>query len=75
VVASATQYGTTFFHVMRDDNGNSLVWRSSSHSYGEGDKYALTGTVKEHGEYKGEPQTVLTRCKCKLVSEPDAQAA
>lgn len=75
VVAASSQYGTTFFHVMRDDNGNSLVWRSSGHSYAEGERYALTGTVKEHGEYKGEPQTVLTRCKLKLVSEPAAVAA
>lgn len=73
VVAASSQYGTTFFHVMRDDNGNSLVWRSSGHSYAEGERYALTGTVKEHGEYKGEPQTVLTRCK--VVREPAAVAA
>jgi hypothetical protein len=28
-----------------------------------GDTVTITGTVKEHGEYKGVPQTVLTRCK------------
>lgn len=75
VVACDTAYGTTFFHVLRDDSGNSLVWRSSGHSCAEGERYALTGTVKEHGEYKDEPQTVLTRCKCKLLSEPAAVAA
>lgn len=29
----------------------------------EGTKVTLTGTVKKHEEYKGEKQTVLTRCK------------
>ena len=28
-----------------------------------GKTYTITGTVKEHKEYKGEKETVLTRCK------------
>ena len=28
-----------------------------------GDKVILKGTIKEHNEYRGYKQTVLTRCK------------
>lgn len=34
-----------------------------------GSKVELTGTVKEHGEYKGTEQTVVTRCKFKLIEQ------
>lgn len=33
----------------------------------KGSLVELTGTVKEHGDYKGIEQTVVTRCKFKLV--------
>lgn len=41
-----------------DDNGND-IW------YGirKGDKIQIKATIKEHSEYKGTPQTVLTRVK------------
>ena len=32
-----------------------------------GDKVALKATVKEHGEYKGVKQTVITRPKVKAI--------
>lgn len=47
-----------------DENGNSLVTFSSSQScwdVNEGDDVLITGTVKDHREYQGEMQTVLTR--------------
>ena len=47
-----------------DQAGNALIWKtSSSPQLDEGDKYRVRGTVKEHCEYRGERQTVLTRCK------------
>ena len=33
----------------------------------KGSKVELTGSVKEHGSYKDQEQTVVTRCKFKLV--------
>ena len=40
----------------------------------KGDTCVLTGTVKEHTEYKGVPQTVLTRCKVSHIEHaPDEQ--
>lgn len=57
---------TMYVHTFRDENGNALVWKTSSASLGnltEGDAVLLKGSIKEHGEYKDEKQTYLTRCK------------
>ena len=49
-----------------DEAGNSLIWNTTSYTELEtGKTYQLTGTVKEHNEYKGDKQTVLIRCKVK----------
>ena len=55
-------FGWTYQHIMRDAEGNRLVWKSSSKRLDPGSTVDLKGTVKEHGEYKGVAQTVLTRC-------------
>lgn len=61
-----------YLHKFRDEAGNEYAWKTGS-SLGyysdtyrpvkEGEKVILKATVKEHGEYKGTKQTVLTRCK------------
>lgn len=62
-------FGTDIVHVhtYRTQTGNILVWKTSVGNPGaeEGELVELTGTVKDHSEYKGEKQTVLTRCKIK----------
>ena len=64
-------YGTEtcYIHTFKDENGNKLVWKTGSglHGLEEGSTVELTGTVKEHGEYKGEKQTSLIRCKVKFL--------
>lgn len=52
-------------HVVKMDcGGNVLVWITEKNPQKEiGDTFKITGTVKEHSEYKGVKQTVLTRCK------------
>jgi hypothetical protein len=50
-------------HIMEDDDGNVYVWRTLAEKMAEGRTYKVRGTVKEHGEYNGTKQTVLTRCK------------
>lgn len=63
---------TIFIHTFKDPDGNVLIWKTSSTSlpeYEEGDQVQLTGTVKEHNEYKDEKQTVLTRCKIRKEGE------
>ena len=58
---------TMYIHNFKDDDGNVLVWKTSSclnrDAIYEGDQVQIKGTVKEHSEYKDEKQTVLTRCK------------
>lgn len=71
-------YGETrYLYVMEDKDGNIFTWTASSMagtSKGEwipvhkGNKVILDGTVKEHKEYKGDKQTVLTRCTVKGVA-------
>lgn len=52
---------TTFLNKIVDESGNILIWKSSSLlDIKPGMK--MKGTVKEHSEYQGEKQTVVTRC-------------
>ena len=69
---------TTIFK-MEDEAGNLLVWKTTGLGLGidrenergdwffesvrKGDLFTCKATVKEHSEYKGEKQTVLTRVK------------
>lgn len=47
-----------------DDDGNVFVWFAAKLvELDAGAKVRIKGTVKEHGTYRGEKQTVLTRCK------------
>ena len=70
--------GTRHIYTFNDGNGNCYVWRTSNSlgmwsededGYEQwveaeiGGKVTLKATVKEHGEYKGVKQTVLTRAK------------
>jgi hypothetical protein len=50
-------------NIFRSTEGNVFVWVTSTKSYGVGLKLRIMGTVKEHQEYKGVKQTVLTRVK------------
>lgn len=79
-------YGTTHhIYTMQDAEGNVYVWKTTScllfesdNDHGrmdcirKGDTMQISGTVKEHSEFKGVKQTVLTRCKFALVAhKPD----
>lgn len=56
-----------------DENGHCFLWRTAAKSLlddldlSKETKLLLIGTVKEFSEYKRTKQTVLTRCKVKLV--------
>ena len=69
---------TTTIYTMEDADGNILVWKTNGYMWLEtvnargdidtdfprkGDEVTIRATVKEHGEYKGEQQTVLSRVK------------
>jgi hypothetical protein len=56
-------YGTTYMHLMQQvGTNNAIVWRSSGECLDTGKEYNVSGTVKDHSEYKGVKQTILTRC-------------
>lgn len=65
---------TTYIHNFEDESGNVIIWKTTKnlteYTHGDGTYKAhelisceLTGTVKEHSEYRGTKQTILTRCK------------
>ena len=60
-----SRFGKTYIHNFATDDGSFLVWKTSIGNIGfeDGDMVEITATVKEHSEYRGEKQTVLTRCK------------
>lgn len=71
-------YGYTYFVFFRDEDGRVFKWstnkgtyqcwhktngRDAYLEYEVGKKYLIKGSIKEHSEYKGIKQTVITRCK------------
>jgi hypothetical protein len=60
----AWEHNLTYLYNFIDENGNVLVWQTSKGlGIENGAKVKVTGTIKEHNEYKEVKQTVLTRCK------------
>lgn len=59
-----TVYGTTYLYQWYNEDGSVVIWKTSK-GLREDAVTEITGTVKEHGEYKGVAQTELTRCKVK----------
>lgn len=63
-----TQWGSSIMYLFTDNAGHDFVWKTASWpafmaDVKEGDAITLKATIKEHNEYKGRKQTVLTRCK------------
>ena len=61
VTGFETQYGWTNIYKILDKDNNVYIWKTSN--YIDDDDTYITGTVKEHSEYRGVKQTVLTRCR------------
>lgn len=68
-----SQYGTGYFHMFKDENGNSWKWSTGQPlDYNQdmtGQKAILKGTIKGHDEYKGNKQNIITRCKVEFLGE------
>ena len=54
---------TVYINSFEDANGNVFIWKTASWCGEESKTYEVTGTVKDHSEYKGTKQTILTKCK------------
>ena len=66
VTGYETQYGYTTVLKFRTAEGACVVWKATNTDLARADvgkRYRVTGTVKAHDEYKGEKQTMVTRCK------------
>lgn len=61
VAGFCTDYGYMNIWQIVIEDGTVLTWKSCS--YPEDEVSTVSFTVKEHGEYNGIPQTVVTRCK------------
>jgi hypothetical protein len=56
----------TFIYKITDKSGNLYTWFASKKIEGDNGEEmikTITGTVKDHSEYRGAKQTILTRCK------------
>lgn len=54
----------TYLYTFKDEKGNVYTWKTGNYINKEkGTKFSIKGTIKDHSEYKGIKQTVLTRCK------------
>lgn len=69
-----SRWGTQFIHKFKDAEGHIFVWNTGNclerlgadgvWRYVElSDKLTLKGSIKDHREYKGEKETVITRCR------------
>ena len=59
----SNMYGCTYLYKINGSDGNVYMWYSSRW-FGDSPEWAsLTGTIKDHQEYRGVKQTILTRCR------------
>lgn len=54
---------TTYLYKFVDVDGNVFTWKTSKTFDGDDELKTITGTVKNHSEFRGTKQTELTRCK------------
>lgn len=57
------QYGITYLYKMIDKSGNVLTWFASKKALDACNNVKIKGTIKQHREFAGIQQTVLTRVK------------
>ena len=56
-------YGLSYLYLFKDNEGNIFKWITASKKLENNTAYKIKATIKNHEEYKGIKQTVLTRCK------------
>lgn len=58
-------YGDKYLYTFVEGEGNQIAWFTSKQDFKIGKIYSMDFTVKEHKEYNGVKQTVITRAKVK----------
>lgn len=61
------QYGVQHTHKFLTPEGAVVVWKTATVKLDVG-AYKVKGTIKSHSEFRGEPQTVMTRCSTTKVT-------
>lgn len=59
-----SEWGAKYLVSMEDMSGRSLIWWATAGSYAlteAGETFIIKGTVKDHKDYKGKKQTILSR--------------
>lgn len=56
-------YGDQYIYTFVEGEGNQVTWFTSKKDFEIGNTYTMDFTVKEHKEYQGVKQTVITRAK------------
>lgn len=64
-----SKFGWQGIYKFIDMDGNVFIWVTSAYVEPGKEVDTIVGTVKEHGEYNGVKQTVLTRCKIEYKEE------
>lgn len=60
--------GGFYIYKFTDADGNIFVWMTGNSVDADiGTKMKLRGSVKDHSEFKGEKNTILTRCKITMI--------
>lgn len=60
-------YGTVFINIIKDADGNIIIYKGNKKLANRGERFELTAKVKEHSEREGVKQTVVWRPKAKLL--------
>lgn len=58
-----SQYGYVYINILKDAEDNIFVWKTTTTALEIGKEITAKATIKEHQEYNGIKQTVLTRLK------------
>ena len=72
---SYNNYVTTYIYEFKDSANHVFIWKSQKEiQLNDGGQFrgTISGTIKEHSEYNGTKQTVLTRCKTE-AEQPEAE--
>lgn len=78
VTGYETDYGYTTVLKFKTVEGATIVWKASNAGLGRSDAgktYTVTGTVKKHDEYKGQKQTIVSRCRVEELAQMSIEAA
>jgi len=63
VMSFPGEWGTTYFNICRDGNGNVIIYKGTKVLAEKGEEVTFKATVKEHVEYNGTNQTIVNRPK------------